>query len=241
MLTALLGKKIGMTQMFREDGTVVPVTVVRAGPCKVLQVKTKQASELPEEERTAATNKGKRSGSHPRPRRDDGYYGLQLGFEPEDEGHSTKAERGHSARSGSSAMKFVREFRYDGMPPYKQGDEITVDALKDIKHVDVTGVSKGCGHTGTIKRYNFARQSTTHGNSKSHRRQGGIGRQYGTAKGVPKGKKMPGRKGVDRITVQNLELVKIDEERNLLFIRGAVPGKPDGYLMVRRAVKKSNQ
>ena len=135
-------------------------------------------------------------------------------------------------------MWYVREFRYDALPPYKQGDEIKVDVLKDVSHIDVTGISKGLGHTGTIVRHNFARQSTTHGNSKSHRRQGGIGRQYGTAKGVPKGKKMPGRKGADRITVQNLEVVKIDEERNLLYVKGAIPGKPAGYVTVRKAVKQ---
>jgi large subunit ribosomal protein L3 len=241
MTIGILGKKLGMTQLFEEDGTVIPVTVIQAGPCKVLQVKTKQASELPDEERTASTNKGKKSGSHPRPRRDDGYYGVQIGFEANDDKHSSKAQRGHSARSGSAPMRFVRELRYDAMPPYKQGDDVKVDALKDIKHVDITGVSKGCGHSGTIKRHNFARQSTTHGNSKSHRRQGGIGRQYSTAKGVTKGKKMPGHMGTDRVTVQNLELVRIDEDRNLLFVRGAVPGKPDGYLMIRQAVKKRSK
>ncbi len=136
-------------------------------------------------------------------------------------------------------MRFIRELRYTEKPPYKQGDEIKVDVLKDVRHVDITGVSKGLGHTGTIRRHNFSRQSRTHGNSKSHRRQGGIGRQYSTAKGVAKGKKMPGRKGVDQITVQSLEVVKIDTERNLLYIKGAVPGKPAGYLLVRKAVKKN--
>jgi len=240
MTIGILGKKLGMTQLFTEDGTVVPVTVILAGPCKVLQVKTKAANELPEEHRGAATNRGKQQGTRPRPRRDDGYYGIQIGFEAKNEKHSSKAERGHGDKSGSSPMRFVRELRYDAMPPYQQGDEIKVDIFADIGHVDVTGTSKGLGHCGTIKRHNFAGQPTTHGNSKSHRRQGGIGRQYGTAKGVPKGKKMPGHKGVDRITVQNLKVAKIDEARNLLYVCGAVPGKPDGYLLIRKAVKKKN-
>jgi len=238
MTIGILGKKLGMTQLFQEDGSVVPVTVVQAGPCKVMQVKAKEASELPEEDRKASASGGKNSDKSERPRRDDGYYSIQLGFDPKSEKASRKAETGHAARSGSSAMWYIREFRYEALPPYKQGDEVTVDVLKDVKHIDVTGMSKGLGHSGTIRRHNFARQATSHGNSKSHRRQGGIGRQYSTAKGVTKGKKMPGRKGADRITVQNLEVVKIDEERNLLYVKGAIPGKPAGYVTVREAVKK---
>ncbi len=239
MTIGILGKKLGMTQLFAEDGTVIPVTVVLAGPCKVMQVKTVEVAELAEDDRGAQNNPGKRNGNSARPRRRDGYYGVQLGFDPKDAKHSTKAEIGHAKRSDSSAMRFVRELRYDAKPPYSQGDEIKVEDLKDVRLLDVTGLSKGLGHTGTIKRYNFAGQSTTHGNSKSHRRLGGIGRQYSTSKGVTKGKKMPGHKGVDRTTVQNLELVKIDEDRNLLFIKGAVPGKPSGYLIVRKAIKSS--
>ncbi|MEE2888618.1 MAG: 50S ribosomal protein L3 [Planctomycetota bacterium] len=238
MTIGILGKKLGMTQLFQEDGTVVPVTVVQAGPCKVMQVKAKEVSELPESDRNAANNRGKQNGKSERPRRDDGYYSVQLGFDPKNDKASRKAEVGHAARSGSPAMWYVREFRYDALPPYQQGDEIKVDVLKDVSYIDVTGTSKGLGHTGTIRRHNFARQSTTHGNSKSHRRQGGIGRQYSTAKGVTKGKKMPGHKGTDRITVQNVEVVKIDAERNLLYVKGAIPGKPAGYVMVREAVKK---
>lgn len=239
MTIGILGKKLGMTQLFEADGTVVPVTVVQAGPCKVLQVKAKEASELSEEERNASTNKGKKGGSHARPRRDDGYYAVQLGFDPKGEKHSNKPELGHAQKADASAMSMVKELRFDKLPEVKRGDEIKVDILKDIKHVDVTGYTKGLGWTGTIKRFGFARQASSHGNSKSHRRVGGIGRQYSTAKGVPKGKKLPGHKGNDRITVQNVEVVKVDEERNLLFLRGAVPGKPEGYLLVRKAVKKA--
>lgn len=239
MTIGILGKKLGMTQLFEADGTVIPVTVVQAGPCKVLQVKAKETSELPEAHRSANSNRGKRSGNSARPRRSDGYYAVQLGFDPVDEKHSNRAERGHAKKADASAMRHVREFRYDTLPTCARGDEIRVDILKDVKHVDVTGLSKGLGWTGTIKRFNFRRQPSSHGNSKSHRKQGGIGRQYATAKGVPKGKKMPGHKGCDRTTVQSLEIVKIDEERNLLFLRGAVPGKPSGYLLLRKAAKKA--
>ena len=237
MTIGILGKKLGMTQLFLEDGTWIPVTVVQAGPCKVLQVKVVQTSDLPEDSRTGILNRGKRRGKVPRARRGDGYYGVQLGFDEKSEKRSTKAETGHAARTNSKPQRFVRELRYADLPLCKEGEEIRVGVLKEIKEVDVTGISKGRGFAGTIKRHNFHRQSMSHGNSKSHRRQGGIGRQYDTAKGVPKGKKMPGHLGVDRVTVQNLKVVKIDEERNLLYVRGAVPGCRSGYVMVRQAVK----
>ncbi len=237
MTIGILGKKLGMTQLFQEDGTWVPVTVVQAGPCKVLQVRVVQASDLPEDGRTGILNHGKRRGKVARPRRADGYYGVQLGFDEKSAKSATKAETGHASRSNSKPQRFVRELRYPDLPMFKEGEEVRVGVLKEITEVDVTGISKGRGFTGTIKRYGFHRQSRTHGNSKSHRRQGGIGRQYGTAKGVPKGKKMPGHDGVKRVTVQNLQVVKIDEERNLLYLRGAVPGCRSSYVVVREAVK----
>ncbi len=237
MTIGILGKKLGMTQLFQPDGTWVPVTVLQAGPCKVLQVKAEQTSELPEEERVAKRNFGKKRGSTDRPRRSDGYYAVQLGFEDQRENSANKPESGHAKLSGSKPKAFVRELRYTSMPELKRGDEIGVAVLKDIKRVDITGTSKGHGFTGTIKRYGFARQATSHGNSKSHRRLGGIGRQYSTAKGVPKGKKMPGHQGVDRVTVQNLEVVKVDEERNLLYVRGAVPGHRQAFLVVKQSIK----
>lgn len=237
MTIGILGKKLGMTQLFLEDGTWVPVTVVQVGPCKVLQVKVAQASELAEESRTATLNRGKKRGKAPRPRRGDGYYSVQLGFDEKPAKSATRPEIGHAARTGSSPQRFVKELRYREPPAHKEGDEIRVGVLKEVAKVDVTGISKGRGFAGTIKRYGFHRQATTHGNSKSHRRVGGIGRTYSTNKGVPKGKKMPGHHGVQRITVQNLDVVKIDEERNLLFLRGAVPGHRSAYVIVRQAVK----
>ncbi len=237
MTIGILGKKLGMTQLFTDDGTVVPVTVLQAGPCKVLQVKTKEVGELPEEHRKAAANLGKKRGTSERPRYNDGYYAVQLGFEDLTEKASSKAALGHAKKADSAAKAYIKEFRYAEMPPMKQGDEVKVDAFTDVKRVDITGVSKGHGFSGTIKRFNFARQSTTHGNSKSHRRQGGIGRQYSTAKGVPKGKKMPGHHGNVQRTIQNVELVKIDEERNLLYVRGSVPGHRDAFVSVKKSVK----
>lgn len=239
MTIGLLGKKLGMTQLFMEDGQWIPVTVLQAGPCKVLQVKTKETSELPEENRMAATNHGKKRGKTERPRRADGYYAVQIGFDEISEKASNRAEMGHAKKADAAPQRVVRELRYDAKPECNQGDEIKVDVFQDVKFVDVTGTSKGRGFSGTIRRYDFARQASSHGNSKSHRRVGGIGRTYSTMKGVPKGKKMPGQYGVDRVTVQSLRVVKIDEERNLMFVRGAVPGHRNSYVLIRKATKRS--
>lgn len=237
MTIGILGKKLGMTQLFLEDGTWVPVTVVQAGPCKVLQVKVAAPSELDEERRSATLNRGKKRGKSQRPRRADGYYSVQLGFDEKPMKSAKKPEIGHAGRTDNAPQRFVRELRYRELPMHKEGDEIRVGVLKEVPRVDVTGISKGRGFTGAIKRYGFHRQASSHGNSKSHRRVGGIGRQFSTNKGVPKGKKMPGHHGVERTTVQNLDVVKIDEERNLLFLRGAVPGHREAYVIVRQAVK----
>jgi large subunit ribosomal protein L3 len=237
MTIGILGKKLGMTQLFHSDGTWVPVTVVQAGPCKVLQVKSKEVAELPESDRTANGSQGKKRAAVPRPRRPDGYYGVQLGFADRPERTSTKPELGHAKKAGTGAKYFVRELRFAEVPPYKAGDDLTVAVLKDVPRVDVVGITKGRGFTGTIKRWGFHRQATSHGNSVSHRKLGGTGRTNSTAKGVPKGKKMAGQTGVDRVTVQNLEVVKIDEERNLVYLRGAVPGHRQGYLVVKKSIK----
>jgi large subunit ribosomal protein L3 len=242
MNPGILGKKLGMTQFFQADGTWVPVTVVEAGPCKVMQVKVKDVQELPEEHRVATTNRGKptdtrATGKLARPRRADGYYAVQLGFDDKRERNASKAETGHAGKAGSTPKAFIRELRMPTLPTVKQGDEIKVDVLKDIKRVDVVGITKGRGFTGTIKRWNFHRQGMSHGNSKHHRKVGGIGRTYSISKGVPKGKKMSGHYGVEQVTVHNIELVKIDAERNLLFLRGAVPGHRNGYVIVKKSTK----
>ncbi|MCC6671507.1 MAG: 50S ribosomal protein L3 [Planctomycetes bacterium] len=237
MTIGILGKKLGMTQVFQPDGTLVPVTVVQAGPCTVLQVKVKNTSELPEPHRTATTNLGKKRGKLARPRRADGYYAVQLGFDDQRERNVNAAEKGHAAKAGAPAKRFVREIRAAALPAVKQGDVLNVDVLKDVRHVDVIGITKGRGFTGTIKRWNFHRQPMSHGNSKHHRKVGGLGRTYSINKGVPKGKKMCGHYGVEQVTIQNLEVVKIDAERNLLFLRGAIPGHNDGYVIVKQTLK----
>lgn len=237
MTIGILGKKLGMTQLFQDDGTWVPVTVVQAGPCKVLQVKAREVAELPESDRVAATNHGKRRGRVERPRRADGYYAVQVGFDDKTEKAATRAEAGHAKKAGAEPKRFVTEFRLDEASDLKAGDDLTVSILDGVQRVDVTGTSKGRGWSGTIKRYGFQRQRMSHGNSKAHRKLGGTGRTYSTMKGMPKGKKMPGHYGVERITVQNLEVVKIDPERNLVYLRGAVPGHRDSYLVVRKSVK----
>ena len=238
MSIGILGKKLGMTQVFQEDGSCIPVTVVQAGPCKVLQVKMATAAEHPEGHRTATLNRGKKSGKGQKPRAADGYYAVQLGFDDRPSRTSSAALIGHCKKAGLDGTKrFVREFRLAAAPAVKPGDDITVESLKDIKHVDVAGITKGRGWTGTIKRWNFRRQPTSHGNSLNHRTGGGLGRQHSISSGVPKGKRMAGHYGVERVTVQNLEVVKVDTERNLLYLRGAVPGHNHGYLMVSKSVK----
>jgi len=234
----LLGKKLGMTQVFLEDGTCVPVTVVQAGPCKVLQVKMMTAAEHPEGHRSAAHNKGKKSGKHDRARASDGYYAVQLGFDERPARLCNQAELGHVKKAGcENGLRFVREFRLDAAPTQVPGDDVGVDLLEGVSHVDVTGTTKGRGWAGVIKRWNFATQDTTHGNSKVTRRAGGIGRQYGTSHGVPKGKKMGGHYGVERVTIQRLQVVKTDAERNLIYIKGAIPGHTNGYVMIHNTVK----
>ncbi len=234
----ILGKKIGMTQIFSNDGNVVPVTVVQAGPCRVLQVKMATAAEHPEGHRTASTNLGKKRGKQNRPRAADGYYAVQLGFDDKPARVSSKAELGATKKAGLDAGKrFVREFRLSAAPTQKPGDDVTVALLGSTSHVDVTGTTKGRGWAGTIKRWSFSRQPSSHGNSLNHRTGGGLGRQHSISSGVPRGKRMAGHYGVEKVTVQRLEVVKIDEARNLVYLRGAVPGHNNGYLVLRKTVK----
>jgi large subunit ribosomal protein L3 len=250
MTIGILGKKLGMTQIFHEDGRVVPVTVVQAGPCHVLQVKVKETGELPEDHRQATVNLGRKRGKTPRPRRADGYYAIQLGFDDSriesqpgvrdkriKRRRTTQAAIGHAEKAGTTPKRFVRELRFDKLPEVKRGDVIQVDVLDGLKHVDVTGTTKGRGFTGTIKRHNFSRQPMSHGNSKHHRKVGGLGRQYSISKGVPKGKRMCGHYGVERVTMQALELVKIDKDRNLAYIRGSIPGHADSYVVLTKSSK----
>ena len=238
MTLGILGKKLGMTQIFKDDGTCIPVTVVQAGPCKVLQIKVAHASELPEGHKTASLNRGKKKGKSTRARTADGYYAVQLGFDSKPARIATKAELGNMKKVGvEGGMRFVREFRLEAAPQVKPGDDVTVNLLAGVKAVDVVGITKGRGWAGTIKRHGFSRQPTSHGNSLNHRTGGGLGRQHSISSGVPKGKRMAGHFGVDRVTMQNLEVVKVDEARNLVYLRGAVPGHNNGYLMISKTVK----
>src|SRR5690606_21380704 len=203
----------------------------------VLQVKSKEVAELADADRAAATNLGKKRGRVERPRRADGYYAVQLGFDDVPERNAKKPELGHAKKAGTGPKRFVREFRLETLPEVKLGDDVTVEMFAEVKRVDITGTTKGRGWSGTIKRHGFQRQRMSHGNSKAHRKPGGTGRTYSTMKGLPKGKKMAGHYGVERVTIQNLDVVKIDAERNLIYVRGAVPGHRDGYLILRKSVK----
>jgi large subunit ribosomal protein L3 len=205
----ILGRKLGMTQVFRND-VRLPVTVIQAGPCTVLQVKT------------VAT---------------DGYNAVQLGFEDKKETRTTRPMLGHFAKSGGVPKRFVREFRSGSPSQLEPGDTVGASVLEGASLVDIQGVSKGKGWAGTIKRWNFGSQRASHGNSINHRRAGSIGRTYSTAKGVPKNKKMGGRLGGESISTIGLEVVEIDAERNILLVKGAVPGANGGYLVIRRSYK----
>jgi len=216
MISAILGKKLGMTQIFDDEGRRVPVTIIHAGPCRVLQVRT--------------------------PKRD-GYSAVQLGFDEKREKLTTKPMLGHFARTGAPPQRFIREIRLpEGEAPgVEEGDEIRVGVLDEVQLVDVQGRSKGKGFAGGMKRWNFGGGRASHGASKSHRTLGSIGRTYSTSKGVPKGKKMPGHLGDETVSVLALRLVRVDPERNLLLIMGAVPGPNGGYLVIRRSKRKAGR
>ena len=207
--TGILGKKIGMTQVWTEKGDRVPVTVIEAGPCKVLMVKTDKT---------------------------DGYFALQLGFGEAKEKNTSKPMVGHFDKAGSTPRHFVREIRLAAAPTDTVGSDVTVSVFENIKFVDVTGTSKGKGFQGVMKRHHFRGLPASHGCSKRHRAPGGLGRQNSINKGVPKGKRMAGHMGFERVTIQALQLIKIDAENNLLLVKGAVPGPNGSYVMVNKAI-----
>ncbi|WP_241154410.1 50S ribosomal protein L3 [Staphylospora marina] len=199
-----------MTQIFGENGVVVPVTVVEAGPCVVLQKK-----EL-------AT---------------DGYEAIQLGFDEKKEHRANKPELGHAAKANAKPQKFVKEIRGVNLADYEVGGLVKADLFEQGEFVDVTGTTKGKGFTGAIKRHNQARGPMSHG-SKYHRGPGSMGAIAPNR--IFKGQTMPGRMGHERVTIQNLEIVKVDAEKNLLLIKGSVPGPRNSYLIIKSAVKQSN-
>lgn len=206
---AILGKKIGMTQIF-EDGKVVPVTVIEAGPNFVLQTKTAEK---------------------------DGYVAIQVGFDEKREKNTTKPLMGIFNKAGVKPQRFVKEFRVEAVDAYTLGQELKVDVLADTEFVDITGTSKGKGTAGVMKRHNFHGNRATHGVSRNHRLGGSIGNSS-TPGEVYKGRKMAGRLGNEKVTVQNLKVVRVDVENNLLLVKGAVPGAKNGYLTIKAALKK---
>ncbi len=209
MQKAIVGKKIGMTQIFDAAGKVVPVTVIEAGPCPVIQKKTVEI---------------------------DGYEAVQVGFGEKKEKHSNKPEMGHYKKSGVSVRKVLKELRLEDVSALNPGDEIKCTVFAEGDRVDVTGTSKGKGYAGVIKRWGFHRLKETHGTGPVHRHPGSMG-ACSTPSRVMKGKKLPGHMGAEKVTVQNLDVVRVDAERNLILVRGAVPGPKGGIVTIKNTVK----
>jgi large subunit ribosomal protein L3 len=207
MLKGMIGKKIGMTQVFDEKGNAIPCTVIEAGPCYVTQIRTADR---------------------------DGYTAVQLGFNETKPQRLTKGQLGHLKRNNLPALRYVREFRVNGEADVEEGQEIKVDVFATGERVDVIGVSKGRGFAGTIKRHGFHRQRKTHGQSDRERAPGSVGATTTPGRTLP-GQRMAGRMGNDRVTAQNLEVVVIDPERNLIAVRGSVPGAKGGIVMIKPA------
>lgn len=210
MAKTILGIKLGMTQIFTEDGQVIPVTVVESGNNVVVRNKTVDT---------------------------DGYSAVQIGFGEIKDKHVNKPMKGQFEKAGVKAVKYIREVRLSGESEYKVGDIIGVDIFAEGDLVDVIGTSKGKGFAGTVKRHHFARGPMGHG-SKSHREPGSTGAMLSGPGGrVIKGKRLPGRMGGERTTVQRLTVVRVDADRNLLLIKGAIPGPKKGFVIVRETVK----
>ena len=212
-MAMLLGKKVGMTQVYDESGNLVPVTVIQAGPCTVTQVKTSET---------------------------DGYNAIQMGFEDVKPSRRRQPQVGHTEKANTMPKKFVREWRVPSAvePPYGPGDSITVSVFAKVIFVNVTGTSKGKGFAGVMKRHGFGGFPASHGTERKHRAPGSIASMAvnaGLGGGVKKGKRMSGHMGHCRITSKNHTLVAIDEEKNLLVVKGTVPGPAGGYCVVRAA------
>lgn len=211
-MKGMIGKKVGMTQVFDDQGNVVPVTVIEAGPCFITQIRTDAA---------------------------DGYSAVQLGFDETKPTRLTKAQMGHLQKKDVPAVRVLREFRLseDDVNGLAEGDEIKVDVFEKGQYVDVIGTSKGRGFAGTVKRHGFNRQPKTHGQSDRERAPGAIG-MCATPARTLKGQRMAGRMGNDRVTMQNLEVVVVDADKNLLAVKGSVPGARGGIVIIKPARKK---
>jgi large subunit ribosomal protein L3 len=212
-MALLLGKKVGMTEVYDQQGRLQPVTVIQAGPCAVMQVKTTET---------------------------DGYNAVQLGFDEVKPSRRTKPASGHAQKASVAPRKFVREMRYadDAKPEYKAGDSINVSVFEENSFVDVTGISKGKGFQGVMKRYKFAGMPGSHGTERKHRSPGSIA-SFATDRGhsgkLKKGKRMAGHMGYRKRTTKNHKLLTVDAEKNLLVVNGSVPGPAGGYLIVKTA------
>ncbi|WP_040953124.1 50S ribosomal protein L3 [Gorillibacterium massiliense] len=208
MTKGILGKKLGMTQVFAADGTVLPVTVIQAGPCVVMQKKDVE---------------------------NDGYEAIQLGFADKKEKKATKPELGHAKKAGAAPKRYIKEFRGVQLSDYEVGQELKADVFSEGEFVDVTGTSKGKGFQGVIKRWNQHTGPMAHG-SRYHRGPGSMGSIQ--ANRVPKGKHLPGHMGKETITLQNLQVVKVDVERNVLLVKGSIPGPKNCFVSIKSTVKK---
>lgn len=209
MNKAIIGRKLGMTQVFSADGKVIPVTVIEAGPCPVVQVKTLER---------------------------DGYSAVKLGFEQVSEKELNKPELGLFKKTGIAPHKILKEFRIDGADAMEVGSVVSCDVFAAGDKIDVSGVTKGHGFTGVIKRWNNHRLKETHGVGPVHREVGSMGANSSPSR-VFKGKKMPGQYGHENVTILNLEVVKVDKERNAILVKGAVPGPVKGIVSIRNSVK----
>ena len=208
MKKGIIGKKIGMTQIFDDNGNVIPVTIIEAGPCVVAQKKTVET---------------------------DGYSSVQLGFEDVTEKKLNKAAKGHFKKAGVSLKRHLKEFKLDNAASLNVGDVITADTFVAGDRVDVTGTSKGHGYSGVIKRWNHHKLRMTHGVGPVHRQPGSMG-SIDPAR-IFKNHKMPGQYGNEQVTVQNLDVVRVDAEKNLIAVKGAIPGAKGGIVFVRNTVK----
>lgn len=206
MLNGLLGKKIGMTQIYSEDGKILPVTLIQVGPCVVMQIKTEE---------------------------NDGYSAVQLAFDDKKKKRAKKPELGHAAKASLSPKRFIREMIPEAGADIKLGQSITVEMFNGTKTIDVVGTTKGKGYAGVMKRWNFKGGLNTHGSTR-HRPPGSIGSNTDPGR-VIKGKKMAGRLGGERVTVKNLDVVKVDSEKNLLLVKGAIPGYRGSYLILKKS------
>ena len=209
MKKAIIGKKVGMTQIFDETGKVIPVTVIEAGPCVVVQKMTKEK---------------------------EGYEAVQFGYEEVGEKKLSKPEAGHLKKAGVGMVKHLKEFRLEDSSKLEVGDVVKADLFTEGEKVDVTGTSKGKGYAGVVKRYGQGRTPTTHGGGPVHRHAGSMGSSTDPSRIFP-GKKQAGHMGVDQVTVQNLDIVKVDSELNMIAIRGAVPGPKGSIVYLKDTVK----